>query len=79
VTTNELAELVRTFVPEQPWSYTGNKPVPVEIQWDGDMWSVRFVAGLTGGDSPRRIWKRTQAPELGTALRQAYDIQRRRS
>ena len=65
-----LAERVRTLAPVQPWGRRGNEPVPVEITWDGERWTVRYVESVNASTHQRR-WRIVRSLDLAHALRVA--------
>lgn len=69
-----LASLVQNHVPEQPWGSYGNDPVPVEMWFNNDRWTVRFVLGLSGTGSKRR-WGSARGGTLEEALKSARSQQ----
>ena len=73
-TMEELARAVQHHVPEQPWSYCGNNPVPLEITYSNGIWKVAFVVSLSPSGKTRR-WSNARGTSLYAALEAARKIQ----
>jgi len=74
---DRLAREIQNFVPEQPWSRSGTKPVGVEIRYDEHWspsvpWLVKFVVRVQGN---RRVWRVRRGRTLPEALDAARQAQ----
>lgn len=78
--TNALAKEVQNHVPEQPWGYYGDKPVPLQIWFNADNigdepWTVKFVLALSKTGN-QRVWRFANGRTLDLALEHAREIQK---